>query len=93
MLAEADVDHFASAIIRDMDCADVVATTLRVLMRRSHPGTALLSAQLEACLVACEQSYELCAPHASHHDHCQICATATQRCVQTCRELLSSLHR
>jgi hypothetical protein len=92
MLALPDASQFAGAIARDLDCADVVAATQRVLVRRSGDGTALLSAQLEACLVACERSNEMCATHACHHDHCRICAEATRRAAETCQDLLKALH-
>lgn len=92
MLALSDAGPFAGAVARDLDCADVVAATLRVLVRRSGDGAALLGAQLEACLVACERSNEVCATHACHHEHCRICSEATRRAAETCKELLETLH-
>jgi hypothetical protein len=91
MLGAGHADKFTSAIARDLDCADVANTTLRVLIRRSGTGRALLTTQLEACLVACEQSNELCGPHAHHHEHCKACSEATKRCADQCRKLLLAL--
>jgi hypothetical protein len=54
----------------DMDCADVVQATVRVLLRANGPDSGLLSAQLEACLVACERGNELCSTFAGQHEHC-----------------------
>ena len=93
MLGGGHAGQFDAAIANDLDCADVVTTTMRVLIRRSGPGTTLLITQLEACLVACEQSNQLCAPHAGHHDHCRVCSQATTRCAEVCRQLLQSLRR
>jgi hypothetical protein len=80
------------AVGRDLDCADVVQATARVLLRANGPDTSLLSAQLEACLVACEHSNELCRSFAARHEHCRICSEATRRCAEACRQALTALH-
>lgn len=90
MVAEDDVRTLQDAIIRDLNCADVVAATRRVLSRGSDAG--LLSSQLEACVMACEHSAELCAKQAHHHDHCRMCSRATLRCAEACRQVLHGLH-
>jgi hypothetical protein len=90
MLAEDDAMELRTAIAADLNCADVVATTRRVLTRGSD--IALLSSQLEACVMACEHSARLCGPHAAHHAHCRICAEATRRCADQCRQVLQGLH-
>ncbi|MEV6227814.1 four-helix bundle copper-binding protein [Saccharopolyspora shandongensis] len=93
MLTEDDLQSLASAVSRDMDCADVVTATRNVLTRASGVDTSLLSAQLEACLVACERSHDLCSKHAERHKHCRMCADATRHCADMCRQALNSLHR
>lgn len=90
MVGEDDVRVLQNAIVRDLNCADVVAATRRVLSRGSD--AALLSAQLEACVLACEHSAELCARHAHHHEHCRMCSQATLRCAEACRQVLHGLH-
>jgi hypothetical protein len=90
MVAADDVQALQDAIIRDLNCADVVAATRRVVSRGSD--TALLSSQLEACVMACEHSAELCAEHAHHHDHCRMCSQATLNCAEACRQVLQGLH-
>lgn len=90
MLAQHTTDQPVDAILRDLDCTDVVAASRRVLSRHAAT-TALLSAQLEACRVACEQSNALCAPHAAHHDHCRTCSEATRRCAEVCEQLLKTV--
>ena len=92
MLTDGDAGSLATAITRDLDCADVVTATRNVLTRGSGPDTSLLSSQLEACLLACERSYESCQPHASHHPHCRLCAEATRHCADMCRQLIHGLH-
>jgi hypothetical protein len=70
MVTEDDVRAMQDAIIRDMNCTDVVGATRRVVSRGSD--SALLSSQLEACVMACEHSAEQCVKHAVHHEHCRI---------------------
>jgi hypothetical protein len=81
-----------SAIQRDLDCADVTLATLRVLSRATGSDPTLLSAQLEACLLACERSHESCSAHAEHHRHCRICSQTTKQCADACRDLLAAVH-
>lgn len=92
MLAEPGVQEMAPAVSRDLDCADVAEATRRVLTRGSGPDPSLLSAQFEACLLACERSHEMCSRHAEHHAHCRMCADATRRCAEMCRHVLAALH-
>lgn len=81
----------SNAVLRDLDCADVVQATIRVLTRATEHT--LLSAQLEACLLACERSHESCREYAEHHSHCRICAETTKECANVCRELLAAFHQ
>lgn len=92
MLAEPGAGDLAAAIGRDLDCADIAEATRRVITRGNGPDSALISAQLEACMLACVRSHELCSQHAAHHVHCRICAEATQRCADACRQLITTLH-
>ncbi|MGV9666003.1 hypothetical protein ACWDUL_16610 [Nocardia niigatensis] len=92
MLSEPNVGPLISAVAADLDCADVVAATRRLLTRHSGSDTSVISAQLEACLLACERSRQLCRVHAEEHEHCRLCAQATERCIETSRELLRAIH-
>ncbi|MGW1682337.1 four-helix bundle copper-binding protein [Saccharopolyspora sp. NPDC002376] len=92
MLTEDDMQTLAPAVSRDMDCADVATATRNVLTRGSGADTSLLSAQLEACLVACERSHQLCSEHAERHTHCRMCADATRHCADVCRQAIHALH-
>jgi hypothetical protein len=91
MLAEEDAMQLRSAVNADLDCADVVEATRRVLTRGNGPDNTLLTAQLEACLIACGHSNEMCAQHAGHHEHCRICSVATLRAADACRNGLRAL--
>ncbi|GAA2585197.1 four-helix bundle copper-binding protein [Dactylosporangium fulvum] len=90
MVAEDDVRALQDAIIRDLNCADVVAAARRVVSRGGD--ATLLGSLLETCVMACEHSAELCGRHAHHHDHCRICSQATLQCAEACRAVLRGLH-
>jgi hypothetical protein len=85
-------ENLGAAVSRDMDCADVTNAAAQLLTRGDGPDTSLLSAQLEAALVACERSHELCSKHADHHTHCRICSEATRACADMCRQILNKIH-
>lgn len=69
-----------------------MASTRRLVQTRgTDADPTLLTAQLEACAIACEQSHELCARHAPRHEHCRICSEATGSAASACREVLRSL--
>ncbi|RAY15735.1 hypothetical protein DPM19_08115 [Actinomadura craniellae] len=91
MLAREDAGHLHMAVLHDLDCADVVTSTRRLLTRTKIDDSALLTAQLEVCLLACQRSNETCSRHASHHEHCRICSQATQRAIDTCHQALNAL--
>ncbi|WP_019075012.1 hypothetical protein [Streptomyces hokutonensis] len=91
MLAEKDADGLRTAIDQDLDCADVTATTRRILTRHSSHDPALLTAQVEVCLIACQRSHDLCGGHAEHHEHCRICAEATGHAADACRDVLTAV--
>ncbi|MFC8126325.1 hypothetical protein [Streptomyces sp. NPDC057302] len=91
MLAEKEADELRTSINRDLNCADVASTTRRVLTRGTDSDHALLAAQLQACVMACEHSHELCARHAPHHEHCRLCSEATDGAATACREVMRSL--
>ncbi|NNN31103.1 hypothetical protein HLK59_12105 [Streptomyces sp. S3(2020)] len=91
MLAEKDADTLRAAIDGDLDCADIVAATRRILTRHSGHDPALLTAQAEACLLACRRSHDLCTGHVEHHEHCRICADATAQAADACRNVLDAV--
>ncbi|MEU2990461.1 hypothetical protein ACPCAJ_32155 [Streptomyces griseoincarnatus] len=91
MLAEKDADEPRASVDQDLDCADVTAATRRILTRHSGHDPALLTAQVEACLIACRRSHELCSRHAEHHEHCRICAEATEQASDACRDVLDAV--
>jgi hypothetical protein len=92
MIAEQDIDRMRANVLRDMDCSEVCATTRRMLMRATADDTTLITAQLEACLIACQRSEEHCRMTAAEHEHCRLCMAATHHAVEACRDALAVLH-
>lgn len=90
-LGEEDAGSLARCIRLDLDCADICGATGRVLSRMSafEPEAARLI--LEACARACALCGEECEQHASHHEHCRVCAEACRRCETACNEVLQEL--
>lgn len=91
MLAQKEADDLRAAVNRDLNCADVASATRLVLTRGTDTRPALLTAQLEACAIACEQSHDLCARHATRHEHCRLCSEAITGAASACHQVLRPL--
>jgi hypothetical protein len=91
MLAAQDLDRMRASVLRDMDCSDVVATTRRLLTRATADDSMLITAQLEACLIACRRSEEQCKLTAAEHEHCRLCTAAAHQAAEACRRALKVL--
>jgi hypothetical protein len=90
-LAEDDVASMRTCIRRDLDCADIAATTASVLSRQVAMDLGLVRVVLEACAVASKRCAVECALHAEHHEHCRICAQACETLYAASRSLLETL--
>ncbi len=90
-LAEDDVAAMRTCIRRDLDCADIAATTASVLSRQVAMDLGLVRVVLEACTVAAKRCAAECEEHAEMHDHCRACAQACRRLEAASRSLLESL--
>jgi hypothetical protein len=90
-LGEAEVQTLVRCIRLNQDCADVCATTGRMLLRQSEASAALLRRQLELCEAVCRECAAECERHAHHHEHCRICAGACQACEQACHALARAM--
>ena len=90
-LSEEHVAALVKCIRTDLDCADICATTARVLSRHTAYDAGITKAQLEACVQACRSCADECAQHAEMHEHCRVCAEACRACQQACEALLASI--
>ncbi|MEG9247221.1 four-helix bundle copper-binding protein [Arthrobacter sp. Soc17.1.1.1] len=90
-LAEEMVAELRTCIRTDLDCADICATTGKVLSRQTGYAAELTRSVLEACRTACRICGDECSGHAAMHEHCRVCAEACRRCEQACDALLASM--
>lgn len=90
-LAEDSVVQLTKCIRTNLDCADVCATTARVLSRHTGHDAELTAAVLRSCVTACRTCAAECSEHAGHHEHCRICAEVCRQCERMCDELLAAL--
>lgn len=90
-LSEQTVAELVKCVRTDLDCADICATTGRVLSRHTGYDANLTRTMLTACAVSCRTCGDECARHATMHEHCRICADACRRCEQACRDLITAL--
>jgi hypothetical protein len=91
MVAEQDIDRMRASVLRDLDCSEIAATTRWLLTRATADDSTLITAQLEACLIACRRSEEQCKLTAAEHEHCRLCTAATHRAAEACRQALEIL--
>jgi len=90
-LSEEMVAGLGKCIRTDLDCADLCATTVRVLSRHTGYDANITRGQLQACVAACKACGDECEQHAGMHEHCKICAQACRACEQACNALLASI--
>jgi hypothetical protein len=90
-LSEDMVTDLTKCIRTNLDCADICATTARVLSRHTGYDANISRSLLQACATACQACGDECARHADMHEHCRICADACRACEQACRDLLTTM--
>jgi hypothetical protein len=90
-LAEPDVLELVRCIRLCLDCSDVCIATGRILTRQTTPDPGVLRAAVEACATACRVSGDECERHASHHEHCRLCAESCRRCEEACDALAAAI--
>jgi hypothetical protein len=90
-LGEKDVQELVRCIRLCLDCADACDATGRIVTRQTASAVRLIRAIIESCAVACLTCAEECDKHATHHEHCRICAEACRRCKQACDNVLSTI--
>jgi hypothetical protein len=90
-LSEDDVQMLVRCIRVNMDCAAICELTGRILIRLTQPDWSLNRSLVEACETASRICGDECERHASHHEHCRICAEACRQCEITCSRLLNAV--
>ncbi|MDH6463620.1 hypothetical protein M2302_003815 [Micromonospora sp. A200] len=90
-LSEDMVAELAKCVRTNLDCADICATTARVLSRHTGYDANISRTVLDACAMAWPSCADECAGHADRHEHCRICADACRACERACRDLLATI--
>ena len=90
-LSEEMIAELGKCVRTDLDCADVCATTVKVLSRHTGYDANITRAQLQACIAACTACGDECEKHAGMHEHCKVCAQACRACEKACSALLASI--
>lgn len=90
-LGEADPGPMVRCIRLNEDCADVCATTGRVIARQTELDVDVVRPLVEACLAACRACGDECEGHAEHMAHCAICRDRCRECEEACRRLLEAM--
>ena len=90
-LSETMIAELAKCIRTNLDCADICATTARVLSRHTGYDANSSRTLLEACAMACRACGDECEGHAGMHEHCRVRAGSCRRCEAACRELPDAL--
>ncbi|MCU0273597.1 MAG: four-helix bundle copper-binding protein [Acidimicrobiales bacterium] len=90
-LSESDLAGLAKCIRLNLDCADICLATSRVVSRQTEYDANVTRPLLEACIAACRSCGDECESHASHMEHCGVCAEQCRRCEQACDALLRAM--
>ena len=90
LLSEPHLEGLRYCIRINLDCADVCATTGRILARALEPDWTSLQVQLDACALFCATCEAECRRHLPQ-EHCRRCAEECRRCAAQCRELARAM--
>lgn len=90
-LEEDDPASLRICIRNNQDCADICATTARLISRPGEQDPGVLRAQLDACITACRACAEECESHADGMESCRVCAESCRACAQACERMKGAL--
>ncbi|GAB2855728.1 four-helix bundle copper-binding protein [Actinocorallia aurea] len=90
-LSEPDLAMLGKCVRTNLDCADICATTAKILSRHTGYDARISVAQLKSCMVACDTCADECAVHAGHHAHCRVCAESCRACSAACERLMDAM--
>jgi uncharacterized membrane protein len=90
-LEEDDPSALRRCIRSNLDCAEICSLTARLISRPGKQESAVLRAQLEACVVACRACAAECERHADAMEHCRVCAEACRACADACERMRQAI--
>ncbi|MDQ3470469.1 MAG: four-helix bundle copper-binding protein [Actinomycetota bacterium] len=89
--ANEEGDDLGRCIRLDTDCADLCASTARLLSRQPVIEPDVLERLLTTCAAACQRCAAECRTHAEHHAHCATCAEVCAGCAEACEQAAGRL--
>jgi hypothetical protein len=89
-LGESMVAELVKCVRLCTDCSAICVVTAQIVTRQTELDLAVLRAQVTACAEVCRACQAECERHASHHEHCRVCAETCRRCEDACRRLLKA---
>jgi len=90
-LGEDDIGMLIRCIRLCLDCSDLCDATARIVTRQTAADLDVLRVTVEACAVACRVCGDECERHASHHEHCRLCAESCRRCEDVCNAVVAAI--
>ncbi|WP_010178156.1 four-helix bundle copper-binding protein [Aquimarina agarilytica] len=78
-----NIKMMVDCIRTDRACAEICATTVKLLAMNS----AFAKAMVEKCHEICNQCADECSKH--DHQHCKDCADACKKCADACKAYLA----
>ena len=90
-LSEQNAGELVRCIGMNLNCATICKATGELLTRESSMDSGVVRAQLQACIEISGICASECEQHASHMEHCRVCAEECRRCQEACRRLMAQL--
>jgi hypothetical protein len=83
-LKEENVKGMIRCITLDRECAEICIYTSKMLASDSEFSGDILN----LCSKICSACGDECGKHASHMEHCRICAESCRKCAAACRQMV-----
>lgn len=87
-LAEENVKGLVACIRANLDGADICGAAVKILCRQTESKTEFVHALLGTLMQSLRDCADECEKHATHHEHCRLCALACRTCEERCQVLL-----
>lgn len=83
--------HLTKCISDNLNCADICATTAKVLSRHTGYDANVSQAQVQAAIAATQSCADSCGEHRDMHEHCRVCERACREALQELQGIVQAL--
>jgi hypothetical protein len=83
-LYEENVKDMTRCIRLDRECAETCLYAAKMLAADPEFPSDIL----KLCAIACSACGDECEKHASHMEHCRVCAESCKKCAEECRSMV-----